>query len=194
MKNCTLSRFLSLLLSFSMIFGMLPSMAVFAAEDENIEQSPIQDEVDEENATVFSSNTNLINKIEITGFTEPVYGAKPDFDLTIPEGVHYHFATKEELKECGYGESDIAKNINGVWWDDSKARSYMSAQETFYDNSKGFASFIILIPNDGYEFANGSDITVTINGTKTLVEDLISFPDTPELGIYTIDFFSIKYK
>ncbi len=55
-----------------------------------------------------------ITSIEIGGFTAPVYGATPDYDLTLPTDCHYHFATAQELADRYYTPSFCA--INGVLW------------------------------------------------------------------------------
>ena len=137
--------------------------------------------------TVIDLN-NTIDKIEITGFTNPEYGATPDFDLIIPEDAHYHFATKEDLKSLDYNDKSIAKNINGMWWIHNESLKNLGIQDKF--EAGNYFSSIIVIPDEGYKFASKEDMTVTINGKKNLIDFFNAY--TNKIYIETKLFIVVK--
>ena len=165
MKKHILSKALSLLLSFSMILGIVPASTAFAAESEK------------------KDSDNKIDKIEITGFTAPVYGETPDFDLIIPEDAHYHFATKEELKSFDYSDDSVAKIINGMSWvDTGDLEIKLGTQDKF--GYSFYCADIFVVPDEGYEF-NYENLKITINGETSIIKDFFTYPETPEIYIAT---------
>ena len=107
-----------------------------------------------------------INEVDMTGFTAPVYGANPDFEMSVPEGAHYHFASTQELKDVDYDSDAANLAINGIWWNNSN--NMMGKDDVFTDTStNAYYMDFVLIPDDGYEFAE--NVNIAIDGDTSLV-------------------------
>lgn len=85
----------------------------------------------------------VINTIEITGFTEPVYGATTDEDVEVPADANY--------------------TLNRVEWKENN--SYMF---TTIFTANTYYMTIYITPNEGCSFSE--DVTMTINGRTDLVD------------------------
>jgi len=85
----------------------------------------------------------VINTIEITGFTEPVYGATPDYDVEVPADANYTLG-----------------NVNWM------AYNYSMFTTIFMANT--YYMTIYITPNEGCSFSE--DVTMTINGRTDLVD------------------------
>ncbi|MBQ9879453.1 MAG: choice-of-anchor J domain-containing protein, partial [Clostridia bacterium] len=82
----------------------------------------------------------LIDTVAIEGFTVPAWGENPDFDIEVPEDAHYSIDYTAWLCD---GEQMIRQDVF-----DSETSSYMMS--------------IVLVPEEGYEFAD--EVEATING------------------------------
>lgn len=109
-------RLLSMLLALAMCLSVFPATA-WANTSQEDDAQPTQ--------------PALITEIAVNGFTAPVCGASPDFELTVPEGAPYHFASKLELQAGDYGQVNDA--INGIWW--RRGNDTMASTDTFEDGS-----------------------------------------------------------
>ena len=111
------------------------------------------------------ASTCVIDTIEITGFTEPVYGATPDFDLEVPANADY--------------------TTDNVTWRDILYA--MSTTETF--EAKWYYMVFDIVPNEGCTFAD--EVTVTINGDASLVDPDYGgiLSDDYKYRVFTIDYY-----
>ena len=111
------------------------------------------------------ASTCVINTIEITGFTEPVYGATPDFDLEVPADADY--------------------TLDYITWVESNTHE-MNTTETF--GAKRYYMVFDIAPNEGCTFAD--EVTVTINGDASLVD-----PDYGGIlsNVYKYRVFTLDY-
>ena len=127
-----------------------------------------------------------ISQIALTGLTEPVYGAHPDYSLDIPQHAHYHFATRDEIAEAGYIGSELA--TNGMWWQDEQWYVADTFGYTNYPDEYYYAE-VLLIPDPGYVFAENP--TVTINGRTDLVNLDRNYGQKPwwNYRLSTVDFY-----
>ncbi len=82
----------------------------------------------------------LIDTVAIEGFTVPAWDENPDFDVTVPEDAHYSIDYTAWLCD---GDQMIRQDVF-----DSETSSYMMS--------------IVLVPEEGYEFAD--EVEATING------------------------------
>ena len=91
-----------------------------------------------------------IDKIEITGFTEPRKGQHPDNDLILPDNAPYY------IHDCQW-----VKNYNSV-----STFRIVEESETF---SRGnYRQILIVAPKPGYKFDGFPEIT--INGFSSIVD------------------------
>ena len=132
-------KFMSLLLTITMITAMMPAMA-FAAQSGPVE----------------------ITSVEITDLEKPVAGGKPNYSAAVPEGAPYHLGSANELYEVGY--IDLTNNYNGIWW--IYDNTSLSSDESF-EKGKSYRAEMILIPDDGYVFAE--NLSATINGESCYI-------------------------
>ncbi len=100
--------------------------------------------------TVEDPASNVITTIEIEGFTAPVYGEHPDYEVSVPEGVHYSVTT-----------------TNWNWFMDGFGNTVFP-EDTFDNGDYSYYQYFEITADEGYTFAE--DVTVTINGDGTLVD------------------------
>jgi hypothetical protein len=93
---------------------------------------------------VFGVGSNIISEIYVNDYTEPYWGAHPDYEVTVPAGAHY--SVDEVLWYC-----DNEYMIPNAVFNDAEATYYMS---------------IYLAPESGYAFT--SDATVYFNGDASI--------------------------
>ncbi|MBO7492906.1 MAG: choice-of-anchor J domain-containing protein [Bacteroidales bacterium] len=106
----------------------------------------------------------VIDTIEITGFTEPVYGATPDFDVEVPADADY--------------------TLDNVTWMENYSHE-MSTTETF--EAKMYYMVFDIVPNEGCTFAD--EVTVTINGDASLVDTYwCEFLSNGDYRVITIEY------
>ena len=112
----------------------------------------------------------LYDTIEIFGFTAPEWGAHPDFDLYVPEGVHYYvdFTTWFFVIEG----VDVGRMQPGDVFNDESAYYYLEIEVRV---------------EDGYDFTD--DVTVLINGDDTIAEVWGWSFNAPMFRIDTRDYF-----
>lgn len=104
----------------------------------------------------------VINTIEITGFTEPVYGATPDYDVEVPADANYTLG-----------------NVNWMAYNSSMFTTIFMAN-TYYMT-------IYITPNEGCSFSE--DVTMTINGRTDLVDvDYGWVTDNGDYEFFSIDY------
>ena len=94
----------------------------------------------------WSNAQTMITDVYFNGYTEPVWGEHPDFDLEVPANAHYH--------------------ITEVWWTwDGMGGSMQMANETFDENHFYWMS-VSFVPDEGYEIAE--NCTVYFNGDASI--------------------------
>ena len=107
-----------------------------------------------------------INEIDIIGFVEPVWGAAPNYNVTVPEGAHY---TIEDV----------------IWFNGS---GVMQSTETFSDPSAGYYILVEVIPEEGYFFDRyGGGVVATINGEASLANGP-HYASADRIHIYSIEY------
>lgn len=118
----------------------------------------------------------LITRVDIIDFVTPKYGAAPDYNATVPDGVHY----------------DI---VEMSWWKYHDGESnIMEDGDVFNDTEIYYYAYFIVLAEDGYDFDMPSepyvtkDTTVFINGSDEYVDEYYLSPCTRALYIYTILF------
>ncbi|MBR4562576.1 MAG: T9SS type A sorting domain-containing protein [Bacteroidales bacterium] len=86
----------------------------------------------------------IINEIYVEGFTEPVWGEHPDFDLEVAADAHYSIDAVDWL------------------WSDSISNGALAEEDVF--NNEGYSYFMMLTisPEEGYCFTD--ETTVFYNG------------------------------
>ena len=114
-----------------------------------------------EEFTTEAEPTCVINTIEITGFTEPVYGEHPDYDVEVPADADY--------------------TLDNVLW--AEYNSEMTA-ETFVAN--WYFMVFDIAPNEGCIFAD--NLTVTINGDASLFNYGVVKPDG-DYRVFSKDYY-----
>ena len=105
-----------------------------------------------------------INSVEINNLSMPVEGDQLDFKVSVPEGAHYHLATREEMDEYNYDY--IEHNYNGVWWE--KREGFASPYE-IAESDNEYSCNIVLIPDDGYLFSQY--FTGTVDGVEYEIQN-----------------------
>ena len=119
--------------------------------------------IDDIEITALGGGTNTITEIYIDGFTTPVYGAHPDFDLTVPSDAHYAIA-------------DVEWSTNG----------HNMALDDVFEESRYFM-WVELVPEYGYSFDEHA--TVYFNGDASLCDDPYNLVNgSGNFETYTIDF------
>ena len=108
----------------------------------------------------------LISSVSPTGLNMPALGESPNYALSVPEGAPYHLASREELAE--YSFTNINDNHNGMWWMNKGEDTNLTPESTFTNPAQGaYAAMIVLIPNQGYRFAD--TVRAKINDNASLV-------------------------
>ena len=110
----------------------------------------------------FAAGENVIANVALSGFTEPVYGATSDFDLSVPSGAHYHLASREELEafKDQYAPGALDHYFNGCSIQMPTA-VHMKPGDTYTEEGR-YLFNIALIPDPGYKFAEQT--SATLNG------------------------------
>ena len=104
----------------------------------------------------------VISEIEITGFTEPVYGETPDYDVEVPADANY--------------------TLGNVYWSENSI--VMNTPVPFGANE--YFMNIYIIPNEGCTFSD--EVSVTINGNTEPVDPFSEVISDGSYHIYTIDY------
>lgn len=97
----------------------------------------------------------IIKEIYLEGFTAPVWGEHPDFDLEVAEESHYSIS---EVSWQYYGE--------GIY-------GFLQVDDLFNHDDLVYALGITFEPEEGYVFAD--DITVFYNGDPSLFDAAESY-------------------
>lgn len=119
--------------------------------------------IDDVSITADGGGTNVISEIHIDGFTAPVYGAHPDFDVTVPSDANY--------------------TINNVGWKDDD--QYLLLEDVFEEGT--YYMCVELAPKPGYSF--DANATVYFNGDASLCDDIYNeIMGNGYLSTCTIDF------
>ena len=119
--------------------------------------------IDDVSITADGGGTNVISEIHIDGFTAPVYGAHPDFDLTVPSDANY--------------------TIAGAGWTDEDQD--LSPEDVFEEGS--YYMWVELAPKPGYSFDENA--TVYFNGDASLCDDFYNtIMNNGNFSTWTIDF------
>lgn len=119
--------------------------------------------IDDVSITADGGGTNVISEIHIDGFTAPVYGAHPDFDVTVPSDANY--------------------TINNVGWTDYD--HYLLLEDVFEEGT--YYMWVELAPKPGYSFDENT--TVYFNGDASLCDDdSNTIMDNGYFSTCTIDF------
>ncbi len=97
----------------------------------------------------------MINEIYVEGFTEPVWGEHPDFDLEVAEGSHY--------------------SINEVkwYWINPYIYGFMEEDDIFDHEDAAYYLSITFEPEEGYAFSE--DVKVFYNGDPSLFDAAESY-------------------
>ena len=112
----------------------------------------------------FSLNT--IADVYINGFTEPSWGANPDFDVELPTGAHY--------------------SISEVYW--CCNHEHMLQTDVFNQEGVPYFMGVYLTPEDGYTFSGNT--AAFFNGDCSLNDALWnSIQPDGRLIVMTIDFY-----
>ena len=105
-----------------------------------------------------------ISVINIEGFTVPEWGANPDLDVYV---------------------EDTRCTLTDWYWKENNA-SILSETDIFnHENATYYMRFIVS-PNEGCTFAD--DVTITINGDESMVDDYYTSLSSDHCDFYSIDF------
>ena len=111
---------------------------------------------------------SLIYAVDISELDIPVWGANPDYDVVLPDDAHY-FLT-DFIWDYYNGTEDV----------------FMDPADVFDDADGEYYTIFVVDPEEGWEFAPDDEMTVTINGTESLVD--FFFVWDGELCIASVDF------
>ena len=116
-----------------------------------------------QNLTLYAHWTKLteIKKIEITGITEPVEGAKP--------------------VKTGYKVSSNVTITGFRWTAKTSGGAYPETSDATFQSGKDYGVSFDVKPNDGYAFAAASSMTVTVNGKTAKFSN-------PSQGVYIVSY------
>lgn len=112
----------------------------------------------------------IINEIHVEGFTEPVWGAHPDFDVTVSSDAHCFI---EETRWVWTNEGSVVE----------------LTEEDVFDREEGvYYMGILFSPEAGYVFAE--EMTVSFDGDPTILDTLnsIVYPVTGLFQAWTVNF------
>ena len=147
-----LKRFLSLLVAMLLLLAPLSALARGASAPSD-EDEPV-----------------MIHTIELFGFTPPVWGAHPDYELTVPEGQGYYldFSTwwfyVPETGDVGrIWEDGVFNDPSALYYQDLEIRVY-----------------------EGYDIAD--DVSVLIDGSAEYVDSHCWSFNAPLYHVYTVEF------
>ncbi len=114
----------------------------------------------------------VIDTVEITGFTPPVWGEHPDCEVEVPSGAHYSITDT-------YWYIYYSNGVNG----------FLFPTEYFNANNSTVSQVFNVTPEEGYTMAN--DVTVTINGDPALV-DYVAWRSDGYLYVTTVDYHMVE--
>ena len=86
----------------------------------------------------------IIDEIHVEGFTAPVWGGHPDFDLEVALDAHYSIDAIDWL------------------WSDGVTNGALTEEDVFNDESRAYYMMLTLSPEEGYCF--NDETTVIYNG------------------------------
>jgi len=112
----------------------------------------------------------IINEIYVEGFSEPVWGEHPDFDLELASDAH-----------CSIVEI--------CWvWSHEGSYSDLTAEDVFDQEEGVYYMSILFSPEEGYAFAE--EMTVYFDGDTSFFDSHygIVYPTTGHYQAWTIDF------
>ena len=112
-----------------------------------------------------SFNLYPINQVDITNFVAPVWGAHPNYDVTVPDGASYSI-------------SDVTwfKNVDQV----------LDPSDVFDLENAGYFMEVTLDPAPGYYFL--TDATVSFNGDPSICDLPYCYVNYGQFIAYTIDY------
>ena len=114
---------------------------------------------------VYGHQVNIINNINITGFTVPFWGEHPDYSLTVPDGALY---TVDEV----------------IWYYNN---NYMAPDAIFVDATGYYYMGVSVKPTDGWYIS--PDATVLFNGDASINDVTFNvLLSDGTLRVFTIDF------
>lgn len=108
-----------------------------------------------ENAT---PEPEIISEIYVEGFTAPVWGEHPDFDVNVASDAH-----------CSIVE------VNWVWEHEGTV-SDLTAEDVFDQEDGAYYMGVLFLPEEGYVFAE--EMTVFFNGDATVFDTQNSMVNT----------------
>lgn len=118
----------------------------------------------------------IIDLVNITGFTAPEWGANPDFDVEVPSDAHYTIRTAS------------------WFWSYGDEGGLLEATDAYDNEDYEYIMNIIIVADEGYDWPEGlktADLTVTINGSEEYVGEYfvdILQDGTEVLWIRTVPF------
>ena len=112
----------------------------------------------------------IISEIYVEGFTEPVWGEHPDFDLEVANDAHYSI-------------SEI------VWvWVNPYIYGFLEEEDIFNREDAAYSMGVTFVPEEGYMFAE--DVTVFYNGDSAPFNaDGSGFDELGNFQAGTIDYY-----
>lgn len=112
----------------------------------------------------------IINEIYVEGFTEPVWGEHPDFDLEVANDAHYSI-------------SEV------IWaWVNPYIYGFLEEEDIFNREDAAYSMGVTFVPEDGYVFAE--DVTVFFNGDSAPFNaDGSGFDELGNFQAGTIDYY-----
>ena len=120
---------------------------------------------------VYDPNDTVIHSIEVTGFVAPVFGADINYYLYVPEDAHYSIMWNSgSWTSSGFGEE---KSIE-------PDRAFQFQEGIYYE-------YFIVVPDEGYAFAD--ELTITINGDASLVDNYVLESEYGWIRVETIRFY-----
>ena len=120
---------------------------------------------------VYDPSNLLINSVDITGFVAPVFGADINYYLYVPEDAHYSIMWNSgSWTSSGFGEE---KSIE-------PDRAFQFQEGIYYE-------YFIVVPDEGYAFAD--ELTITINGDASLVDNYVLESEYGWIRVETLRFY-----
>ena len=112
----------------------------------------------------------IISEIYIEGFTEPVWGEHPDFDLEVAIDAHYSIS-----------------EVSWVWVN-SYIYGFLEEEDIFNREDAAYSMGVTFVPEEGYMFAE--DVTVFYNGDSSPFNaDGSGFDELGNFQAGTIDYY-----
>lgn len=113
------------------------------------------------------ADPSVISNVSISNFVEPVWGAAPSYDVTVPASANYTLT---------YTDWNWEMDLDGA----------MLEEGDVFDNEQyGYFMFFVIAANEGYTFAE--DTRVTVNGNAAYVGPISI--EANEIVFATVDFF-----